>query len=223
MAHLYPVSICLSLSYNGHEISIFAALLVSAHYSIYKSYPRMRSKHHDSKVQGDFLPPYLHGLVAQLHCYTQENGDSSIPYSGIWGIISGQCCLASFWLCWATRLGPCRVRHMGRTCSSSSLEWRWWEFSGAEHLKTHTDSLTRGKYKAVFRCKSLSTTAKQEQTLPGPMDASATIQIYVHGISQQHNAQISLPDLAVAPLRPSLAQAFSTYKSSLASSLWRLK
>lgn len=124
MSHLHPVSICLSLSYNGHEISIFAALLASGHYSIHKSYPRMRSKHHDGKIQGDFLPPYLHGLVAQLHCHTRENGDSSIPCTGI----CGQRCLASCWLCWATRLGPCRVRHIGRTCSSSSVEWRWWEF-----------------------------------------------------------------------------------------------
>lgn len=83
MSHLHPVSICLSLSYNGHEISIFAALLVSGRYSIYKSYPRMRSKHHDSKIQRDFLPPYLHGLVAQLHYHTRENGDSLIPYTGI--------------------------------------------------------------------------------------------------------------------------------------------
>lgn len=54
--------------------------------------------------------------------------------------------------------------------------------SGAEHLKTHTDSLTRGKYTAVFRSRCLST-AKQPQTLHSHMDPSATIQIYVHGLS----------------------------------------
>lgn len=143
------------------------------------SYPRMRSKHHDGKIQGDFLPPDLHGLVAQLHCHTQESGDSSAPYTGIWGTVSGQGCLASCWLCLALQSrepwGEPAPAHPWNEGDGNS--------PGAEHLRIHTDSLTRGKYKAVFRIRCLSTNAKQPQTLHSHMDPSATIQIYVHGIS----------------------------------------
>lgn len=139
MSHLHSVSICLSLSYNGHEISIFAALFVSGHYSIYKSYPRMRSKHHDSKIQGDFLPPYMLGHVAQLHCHTQENGDSSIPHNGIRGIVSGQCCQAR-----QQDLGPAELDTWGEPAPVHPWNEGDGNSSGAEHLKTHTDSLAGG-------------------------------------------------------------------------------
>lgn len=88
----------------------------------------MRSKHHDGKVQGDFLPQYSKSLIAQacgtaaLSYSSKENGDGWISYTGIWGFVSHRCDLASCWVCCARTLGHLTVRRKRIVCSSSSLE-----------------------------------------------------------------------------------------------------
>ena len=54
----------------------------------------MRSTHHDSKIQGDFLPQYSESWIAwacgtaALSYSSKENGDGWISYASIWGFVS---------------------------------------------------------------------------------------------------------------------------------------
>lgn len=126
--------------------------------------------------------PQLPCGTAALSYSNKEKGDGFIFYTGIWGFVSHQCSLALCWVCCA-RLGHLRVRCKGTACSSSSLEWRWWDFPRSWASTSTQMCRQEGNRKQCLEADVFPSPPLRSHRLHSRTDPSATIQVYVHGIS----------------------------------------